>query len=59
MLIANILVGEVCGTTGIPRLVIGDFGSMVQVGTLIDDDQEGDGKYIGIFLFHFFQVKIV
>lgn len=23
---------------------------MVESGTLIDDDQEGDGKYIGIFL---------
>jgi serine/threonine protein kinase len=30
----------------VPMLLIGDFGSMVEVGTLIDDDQEGDGKYI-------------
>jgi hypothetical protein len=34
------------GPYNIPPLLIGDFGTMVEVGTLIDDDQEGDGKYI-------------
>jgi len=43
---ANILVGDFHAGTNIPNLLIGDFGTMVEVGTLIDDDQEGDGKYI-------------
>jgi len=42
---ANILVGDP-EERNIPTLLIGDFGTMVKVGTLIDDDQEGDGKYI-------------
>jgi len=42
---ANIFVGSPVHDM-IPSLLIGDFGSMVPVGTLLDDDQEGDGKYI-------------
>lgn len=43
---ANILVSQPRAGSDVPLLIIGDFGSMVEVGTLIDDDQEGDGKYI-------------
>jgi len=43
---ANIFVGTPVHGENIPPLLIGDFGTMVEAGTLIDDDQEGDGKYI-------------
>lgn len=44
--VANIFVGTPPHGQSIPPLLIGDFGTMVEVGTLLDDDQEGDGKYI-------------
>jgi serine/threonine protein kinase len=43
---ANIFVGNPAHGEHIPPLLIGDFGTMVEAGTLLDDDQEGDGKYI-------------
>jgi serine/threonine protein kinase len=43
---ANIFVGTPAHGETVPPLLIGDFGTMVEVGTLLDDDQEGDGKYI-------------
>lgn len=44
--LANIFVSSPPHGQNIPSLLIGDFGTMVEAGTLLDDDQEGDGKYI-------------
>lgn len=43
--LANIFVGTPPHGHSIPTLLIGDFGTMVEAGTILDDE-EGDGKYI-------------